>query len=333
MEHPEQVVSNIGDLMDLVTPYWISRAVLSAHEIGLFTALGNETLTAAELARRIGCDARATELLANALCGVGLLDKRGEAYSNGPFAATHLVRGQGEDMCGYLDHHAMLWRRWSELTEAVRLGKVDRGPSEIPPDSIRAFIMAMRASSSHWSGRVADNIDLGGVRRIIDIGGGSGGYAYEILKRASEATAVIFDLPNVVPITRECAELAGVADRVETVAGSYWEDELGEGFDLAIVSNVLHSTGPEGCVTILQKAYRCLVPGGRVVVHDFVLQEDKTRPKFAALFSLNMLCAGSDGRSYTASELREFLRRAEFAETNYIQTSEDTGIVIGTKAR
>jgi SAM-dependent methyltransferase len=323
----------MGDLMDVVAGYWASRAVLTAHELSVFTALGDEELTAEELGGRIGCPARSTEFLANALVGLGLLTKEEGRFANGTFAAASLVRGRGDDLTGYLGHHAMLWRRWSDLTETVRAGKGQPMGGEMPPEATRAFIMAMHASSSHWGAKVVEHLDLTGVRRILDVGGGSGDYSYAILKRLPEATAVIFDLPNVVPITLECAQLAGVADRVETKAGSYWEDELGEGFDLAIVSNILHSSGPEGCVTILQKAHRALVPGGRVVIHDFVLGEDRTHPRWAALFSLNMLSAGNEGRSYTAQEFEGFLERAGFEERHCTACSEDTGIVVGVKGR
>ncbi|MBM3472357.1 MAG: methyltransferase domain-containing protein [Armatimonadetes bacterium] len=331
MEQPANGIESMADLMDVVAGYWASRAVLTAHELSVFTALGDEELTAEELARRVECPARSTELLANALVGLGLLRKEVGRFANGTFAAASLVRGRGDDLTGYLGHHAMLWKRWSELTESVRAGGGQPFSGEMPAEATRAFIMAMHASSSHWGEKVLAKLDLTGVRRILDIGGGSGDYSYAMLKRLPEATAVIFDLPNVVPITLECAQLAGVADRVETRAGSYWEDELGEGFDLAIVSNILHSTGPEGCVTILQKAYRALIPGGRVVIHDFILGEDGTHPRWAALFSLNMLSGGNDGRSYTREELEGFLEEAGFEEAQHTACSEDTGIVVGVK--
>jgi ubiquinone/menaquinone biosynthesis C-methylase UbiE len=324
-------VQSMGDLMDIVAGYWSARAVLTGHEIGLFTALGTEALAAEELAQRVACPPRAVELLANALVALGLLTKSEGRFANGAFADAHLVRGKPAELCGYLDHHLMLYRRWADLTETVRAGGGKPFDGEMPPESLRAFIMAMHASSSHWGTKLLPHLDLTGVKRIIDIGGGSGDYAYAMLKVLTEATAVIFDRPDVLPIARECAELAGVSDRVDTLGGSYWENELGEGFDLAIVSNILHSTGPDGCVTILSKAFRCLAPGGRAVVHDFILSEDATSPPWAALFSLNMLSAGNDGRSYTAGEISEFLRQAGFERSEYTQVSEDTGIVVGWK--
>jgi len=324
-------IESTGDLMDLVAGYWSARAILTAHELNLFTVLGDDALSAEDLAARLECPPRSMGLLANALVGLGLLKKTDDRFANGPFAASHLVRGRGDDLTGYLGHHSMLWTRWSGLTATVRAGRGEPFGGEMPPEVTRAFIMAMHASSSHWGNRLVDNLDLTGITRILDVGGGSGDYAYAILRRVPEATAVIFDLPTVTPIAQECAALAGVADRVETRAGSYWDDELGEGFDLAIVSNILHSSGPEGCVTILGKACRALIPGGRAVIHDFVLGEDGTTPPWAALFSLNMLNAGNDGRSYTRDELQDFAARAGFVGSEYRQCSADTGIVVAVK--
>jgi cyclopropane fatty-acyl-phospholipid synthase-like methyltransferase len=189
----------------------------------------------------------------------------------------------------------------------------------------------MHTSSRLHATAVADQLDLSGIRRIVDVGGGSGDYAYELLRRLPEATAVVFDLPDVVPISLECAAMAGVAERVEVRAGDYFAADLGEGFDLAIVSNILHSLDRDGCVTLLGKALRCLNRGGRVVVHDFVLNAEGTEPRWAALFSLNMLTAGSAGRSYTHLEIRQMLEEAGFGEVEYRRMEGDSDVLVGRR--
>ena len=319
----------IEQLTDITSAYWMSRAVLTAQELGVFAALDKGEATAAELASRLKCSQRGTEFLANALVGLGLLEKEGQHFRNGSFAHQHLCPGRGDYLGGYIEHHAHLWQRWSRLSDSVQSGTGEVGAPE--PGDVRAFIMGMHTTSQQRAPQMIDKIDLTGVRRIIDVGGGSGDHAYAALRQAPEAVAVVFDLPSVVPITRECAELAGMADRVETVAGDYREDELGDGFDLAIASNVLHSAAPDACVRLLQKVWRCLKPGGRAVVHDFVLNEEGTEPVWAALFSLNMLTAGTQGRSYTHVEIREFLLAADFEGIEHIDLQGDTGILIGRK--
>ncbi len=318
---------DIERLMDITSAYWLSRAVLTAQELGVFAALDKGEATATELASRLKCTQRGTELLANALVGIGLLEKHGEHFRNGAFARAHLCPGKGDYLGGYLEHHANLWERWSRLSETVQSGTVEGRPAE--PGDVRAFIMGMHTTGQYRAEEVVERLDLAGVRRIIDVGGGSGDYAYAALRKAPEAVAVIFDLPDVVPITQECAELAGMADRIETVSGNYHEDELGTDFDLAIVSNILHSLGPDGCIRLLERVFGCLTPGGRAVVHDFVLTEDATEPPWAALFSLNMLTGGSQGRSYTHVEIRDFLLSAGFEDVEHVDLPGDAGLLIG----
>jgi ubiquinone/menaquinone biosynthesis C-methylase UbiE len=317
-------------LVDIVSAYWPARAVLTGQELGLYAALGQGPATAAELAQRIGGDERGTELLANALAGIGLLEKHEGRFANGAFAAEHLVPGHGDYLGGYLEHHLALWQQWTALSEAVRTGqgqRVSRGEF-----CVRSFIMAMHTNSVAHAEDVVDHVEVTGVQRIIDIGGGSGDYAYAFLRRLPGATATIFDLPDVLPITLECAALAGVTDRVETQPGDYFQDELGEGFDLALISNILHSLNWENCAMLLAKAWRCLRPGGRVVIHDFVLGEDATQPQWASLFSLNMLTAGAAGRSYTHVELRRMLEEAGFGEVEYVPMEGDSEILTGRKS-
>ncbi len=316
-------------LTDIVSAYWPSRAVLSGQEVGIFAALGEGPANAVELAARIGCSERGTELLANALVGLGLLEKLEGRFTNGAFAREHLAPGKPEYLGGYLEHHVAIWERWHRLTEAVRTGTLEA--AERPGGFVRALVMAMHTSSQIHAESVVDRVDLADVRRIIDIGGGSGDYAYAFLRRIPEATAVVFDLPAALPITLEYAGLVGMTERVKTQAGDYYRDELGEGFDLAIVSNILHSLDWAGCVMVLGKACRCLNPGGRVVVHDFVLTEEGTRPEWASLFSLNMLTAGSPGRSYTHLEIARMLEEAGFGGVEYVPMEGDSDILIGRR--
>jgi SAM-dependent methyltransferase len=321
---------DIDRLMDITSAYWMSRAVLTAQELGVFSGLAKGEATAAELASRLKCTRRGTELLANALVGIGLLEKHGEHFRNAPFAEQHLCPDRGDYLGGYLEHHANLWSRWSHLSETVRGGQAEGRPTG--PGDVRSFIMGMHTTSQARVDGIVEKLDLTGIRRIIDVGGGSGDYAYAVLREAPQATAVIFDLPDVVPIARECAELAGMNERIETVAGNYREDELGTGFDLAIVSNIIHGLAPDWCIRLFEKVWRCLTPGGRAVVHDFVLNDEGTKPMWAALFSLNMLTGGSQGRSYTHVEIRDFLLSAGFEDVEHIDLPGDSGLLVGRRS-
>src|SRR5512135_2937106 len=128
-------------IMELATAFQRSRVLLTAWELDLFTVLAEESRTSAEVASAIGTDARATDRLMNALCGLGLLEKRAGRFANTPLASRFLVKGRPEFAAG-LGHTNHLWATWSALTEAVRSGAPYPHPasSDRGEDWLRPFI-------------------------------------------------------------------------------------------------------------------------------------------------------------------------------------------------
>ncbi|MBM4118400.1 helix-turn-helix domain-containing protein [bacterium] len=181
--------------------YWASRALLTAIELDLFTALG-EGATAAEIAARAGTHAAATARLLNALVGLELLAKDGERFRCTPAARDFLAAGGPDDSRASLAHLANLWERWGTLTECLRQGARVSGPQRSDdPEWTQAFIGAMHRGSGQRapalvSALVAEGL-LAGRRRVLDLGGGSGVYCHALLAALPEARATLFDLPEV----------------------------------------------------------------------------------------------------------------------------------------
>jgi SAM-dependent methyltransferase len=291
-----------------VSMFQQSRVLLTAFELGLFTALGEGALTSAGTARVLQTDARATDRLMNALVALGYVEKRGDRYANGAFAARHLVFGRPGYMAGLM-HSVHLWKTWSTLTGAVRAGRsvAVRESGEAGERWREAFIAAM-----HWRGAQQAPVevallDLGRVTRMLDVGGGSAVYAMACVRAHPGLEAVVFDLPEILPLTRRYVEEAGLADRVTLVGGDLTRDDLGRDFDLVFVSSIVHSLPPEENRRLVAKAARALRPGGQVVVRDFLMQEDRTGPLSSALFALNMLVGTEAGDTYTESEIRGWM--------------------------
>ena len=345
-----KLIATAAELSDLVSAYWPSRAVLTAMELNLFAALAEGPLTASELAARLGTDPRGTDLLANAIAALGLLDKSEGRFALTDWVAEHLVRGGGDYLGGLIEHHFRLWRGWSRLTDVVRAGQPVQalGPPAPAPEfadrDTRSFIWGMHTMGSYRAKQLADALHLGPsslgpqasrlppLQRIADIGGGPGDNAYELLKRLPEATAVIFDLPDVVPIALEIAAAEGVADRVEGKPGDFMVDDFPPQTDLVLMSQIMHSNTVQTCQMLCRKAFASLDPGGRCVIHEFVLNDDAASPAGPALFSLNMLL-GTPGRSYTDSELRSWLTAAGFTDIESRPVDPDvTALVTGRKA-
>ena len=319
-------------VLEMATAFQRSRVLLTAHELNLFTLLGETWKSSAEVAKALGTDARATDRLMNALCSMGLLEKRDGRFSNTLPASRFLVSGKPEFMAGLM-HTVHLWVTWSTLTDAVRQGGsvVSGAIGDRGEEWLRAFIAAM-----HWRGcqharDVVGLLDLTGVSQVLDVGGGSGVYAMAFARAKPGITAVVFDLPSVVPMTQEHIAREGLSDRVKTISGDYEADELGRGFDLGFLSAIIHSNSARGNRGLLRKCTDALKPGGQLVVQDFIVDEDRTGPPFAVLFALNMLVGTESGDTYTESEVREWMREAGLSGIGRKDTEFGTTLLIGRK--
>jgi len=317
-----------ADLRGIVNAYQQSRAVLTAYELDLFTALGDGPRASAEVAADRGADARATDRLLNVLVAMGLVEKAGGRFANGPFAARHLVRGRPDYMSGLM-HSVHLWTRWSTLTDAVRHGSAVIGRDSRTDEWREAFMAAM-----HWRGvpqaaALARQLDLDGVSRVLDVAGGTGVFSMAFARARDGLEAVVFDLPAIVPITRRYVEEAGLSGRVTAIPGDATADDLPGGFDLVLLSAILHSFPPDTNRRLIARAAAALNPGGRLVVMEFLIDDDRTGPLQPALFALNMLVGTDGGDTYTEGEIRGWMEAAGLTGVSRFDTEFGTGIVVG----
>lgn len=319
-------------ILELASAFMQSRVLLTACELDLFTALGDEARTSAEVAQLVHADARATDRLMNVLCPLGLLTKEGGRYRNSPQAARFLARGAPEYLGGLM-HWAHLWESWSTLTAAVRKGgaTLARPTGDRESAWLRAFISAMHWRARQHAPEVVAALNLAGVSRVLDVGGGSGAYAMEFVRASPDISAVVLDLPGVIPLTASYLREAGLSDRVALVEGDFNRDPLGEGFDLVFMSAIVHSNSAEENRALIRKAAGALAPGGQIVVQEFIVDEDRTGPPFAALFALNMLVGTAAGDTYTESEVRQWLAEAGISSATRKDMPFGTTLIVGRK--
>ena len=303
-----------------------SRVILTALELDAFTAIGKGA-TASQAAERMGTDARATEMLLNALAAIGLVVKQDGVFRNGPVAAKNL---SGDARLGLL-HGAHLWETWSRLTALVRSGAGRLAELPAPQDWTEAFIAAMHRNASERAAAVVRAVDAASVRRMLDIGGGSGAYSIAFAQANPELRADILDLPQVGPIARRYIEAAGVGNQIQWRPGDLHTDTFGEGYDLVFLSAICHMLSEEENRDLFRRALAALAPGGRIVVQDFILDADKTGPKFAALFSLNMLVGTRAGASYSEPEYAAWLREAGFADVRRVRLPGPAHLMIANR--
>lgn len=312
-----------------------ARVLMTANHLDFFTALGDEALTAEEVASRCGTHPRSTRTLLNACAALGILEKEGDLYRNSAEARESLVRGKPTYIGDAIAHEEDLWQPWGKLHEAVRTNQrvAERYHLVEQPDVHRNFIWAMHNWAMQVAPLLTEALDLSGRHQLFDAGGGPGTYSIFLVKRYPGLRAIVFDLPQTIEIAKEVIADSGVAELVTTRAGDYFKDDFGQGNDVVLLSAILHSMGPERSKGLLQKTYDSLTSGGLVVVHEGLIDEEGTSPLRAVLFSLNMLVNTGEGQSYSGAEIMGLMEAVGFIEPRVIPFPKPvrTSLVISIK--
>jgi (2Fe-2S) ferredoxin/predicted O-methyltransferase YrrM len=317
------------ELNEMIRAFMPSRVILTALELDVFDAIASGA-SADQVAHNIHADPRATEMLLNALVSLKLLDKSNGTFFNTPVSSRFFSNGSPDNARPALLHTAHLWHRWSTLNECVRAGtSVRTGTRE--DHWVIAFIAAMDRNAKERAGAVVKAVGASSVKRMLDLGGGSAAYSIAFARAVPELHSEILDLGDVVPLAEENIRKAGLADRVHSRVGNMLRDPLGENYDLVLASAICHMFSPEENRRLFQRAYDALAPGGRLVVQDFILEPDKTAPRAAALFSLNMLVGTSAGSSYSEPEYASWLREARFSDVRRVRLPGPAGLMIAVR--
>ena len=290
-----------------VTSFAASRIILTANNFRLFDHLAFPGKTAHLLSRRISADARATELLLNSLVAVGLLGKKKDVYRNTLTASRYLVSGKPGYQGDILRHYSTLWDNWSGLDAVLKTGKPNRTAR-----NHEAFILGMHNLALLKVKNVLAALDLRGVKRVLDLGGGPGTYAMAFARQGKEA--VIMDFPETLKIAKRLIAKEGLGKKISLLPGDFTSDAIGSDYDLVLISQIFHAYDMQTCISMLKKCHQALKRGGKVVVQEIFLDETHTAPPWGALFAINMLVNTPGGRTYTPKEMTGWMNKAGFRD-------------------
>jgi 2-polyprenyl-3-methyl-5-hydroxy-6-metoxy-1,4-benzoquinol methylase len=329
----KEPVTTPESIREIAYAFQESRILLTAYELGIFSVLGKNRESSQSVARKLGTDSRATDRIMNALAAMGVLEKEADTFRNSPSASRFLGSTSPEYMGGLM-HTVHLWDTWSTLTEAVRLGTsvpMRQHRRKDSADWTEAFIAAMNDRAHKQAPAVAAQMNLREGMRVLDVGGGSGAFSVAFVRAKKGVTATVFDLPQVLPLTRKYVSAEGLQDRIDFVAGDYTSDELPQEYDLVFLSAIIHSNSPHENRRLIQKCARALNPNGNLVVQDFIMDESRTSPPGGAIFALNMLVGTGAGDTYTESEIRGWMEEAGLAHIDKAETPFGSAQVRGRK--
>lgn len=311
----------------------------AATRLRLLDPLEAGPRTAVELAAAAGASVRGTTILLDALVGVQFLTKVDSRYELAPESATFLVSTQPRFHGPYLEHMcAQLIPQWQHLTEVVRSGRpVARTNTETDGgEHFARFVESLFPLGEPLASAVADHLgltDSDEPKSVLDVGAGSGVWGITLARLSPGVRIRAVDFPSVLEVARTVAQRHGVDDRLTTVAGDFLEADLGRDHDLATLGHILHGEGPERVQRLLARVGEALRPGGRIVITEFVPNDERTAPTQPLIFAVNMLVNTQLGGTYTEAELFGWLRAAGFVNPCRLAAPGPAAVLLAQRPR
>ena len=310
--------------------YWETKILLTAVKLDVFSLLDGQGRSAAELAKQLGADTRALELLLNALVAIRPLAKNETVYANTPVAQTHLVKHGPQYVGHLLLLHDAEWDNWGKLEEAIKTGRspVSRHVFETDP-ALGANVLSVLHRIGQQSGPdLAKRLGLGQARTILDLGGGAGTNAIAFCRVYPTLSATVFDLATTLPLTERTVKEAGLEGRIALKSGDFNRDSLGGPYDVVLMSDILHYQNLATNAALVKKIHAHLNPGGRLVIKDRFLDASGTSPAWTAAFAVHILVNTEQGGCYRTAEAMQWMHDGGYTSVEEI---ERTAVVQGFK--
>jgi hypothetical protein len=320
---PDQTFELSLQLLRMIQSNWVSQAIYVAAELRLADALANTSKTSVELAGRLGVHPPALQRLLRALTTIEILNEK----ADGSFELTPLGAVLRSDSADSMRSWALYtggyqWPIWGHLLDSIKTGQSARvlvtGEKDFEhlernPAIAATFNQAMAELTRITSQGVVRVYSFAGMKRIVDIGGGVGELLVHILLANPDTQGVLFDLPHAIPAAQQRLAEAGLADRCETVGGSFFES-VPAGGDVYILNRVIHDWEDERSRLILENCRHAMPVDGKLLLIERIVPE-RMEPSPAhqaiARSDLNMLI-GPGGRERRESEFRALFQSAGF---------------------
>ena len=318
MTNPAQAQPPEVQLVQMITGHWVAAAIYTAAKLKLPDHLAAGAISSESLAAAAGTHADSTYRLCRALSAVGVLTELPDRQ----FELTVLGELLRSDHPRSMRPMAMFqgapphWQGWGSFVHSVQTGqpafehvhgKQFFDYCEGDPEFAEAFNGAMTALSAAASQAVVQAYDFAGIETLVDVGGGHGHLLCTVLSANPSLTGIVFDLPHVVQGAAPTIAAAGLADRCQTVGGSFFESVPAG--DAYISKHIIHDWDDEHSRKILSNMASAMQGSGRVLLVEAVIDAGNMTT-FGKLIDLEMLHATHGGRERTEGEFRELFASA-----------------------
>ena len=311
--------------------YWTSSAIIAAVKLDIFSVLAEKPLPLAAMVEKTGLPERGLTMLVRTLLALNLLRMTDAGIALTEFSREHLCR-DGKGYVGHIImHFSHLQECWAHLSEVIQ-GKASNVKVKTD-DERESFLMGMVNMADLRADNCVPELPLSKRKKVLDLGGGPGGFSVQFCHQFPDVSVTLFDLPTTKPYAERYIASHNLQSRIEFVAGDFLADQLPQGFDAAWLSQILHGQNSVDAAMLVKKAYDSLNPGGLLLIHEFIVNDDFKNCEFPALFGLNMLVNTVDGQSYTESELTAMMVAAGITDIKRLNLDlpKGRGVLVGVK--
>jgi hypothetical protein len=320
--------------------FWGSKVLLSAVELGLFTALAESPADLAGLSKRLGLHDRSARDFLDALVALKLLDRKDGLYSNTPATDLFLDRKKPSYVGGLLEMaNARLYESWGHLTDSLKTGRSQSEAKDsedlftalyADPAKLRGFLEAMSGVSLGAATAIAMKFPWKDAKTFVDVGPAQGMVPVTLAQQHPHLKGIGFDLPAVKPVFEDFVAARGLSDRLGFQAGSFFTDPLPKA-DVIIMGHILHDWNLEEKRMLLAKAHAALDKGGTLIVYEALIDDERRENAFGLLMSLNMLIETLGGFDYTGADCQGWMREAGFSSTSVVHLVGPDSMVVAVK--
>ncbi|MDV3243958.1 MAG: acetylserotonin O-methyltransferase [Nitrososphaerales archaeon] len=326
-----------GTFLDLLSS-GAFRAACAAVNLGIFEALGIDALSSFDVATKAKTDPRATELLLEALCGFGYMEKESGRYRNSELAKKWLLEKSPTAQPATTSfYHDILFELWdSQLEEAIRNGRPSLNFEkwlERDPQRWRLY-MKFSMEIARWEAPlVVERVKLQtGARTMLDLGGGHGLFSIAFCKKYPGLSATILDRPGSLDFARETVVKEGAEKQVSFQEGDFIAGNIGQGYDFVLAFGFLHQYLQTDILGLFGKVWQAINPGGLLVIKDEFRDESSwpSRRAWNKFQGLNYFTLFG-GRTHSFLEVKEWLEKTGFTDVRFIQLPRTVSRLVTAK--
>ena len=346
-------------IMQMATGFWVSKTLMTAVGIDIFTKISSyqndknvESVTLEEFQDISGIrDSRPAEAFTSALVSLGLLKvdkniKGLKTFGNTQLSSQFLDKSKSTYIGDVITmFNERLYKRWDKLSDALSTNKpvgekqgediesvFDRAKSNQETEEVQKFTRAMYGISVGPAMALAKRVDFSYHKKMMDIGGGSGVYAIQVVaSNPGNMSAVVLDSKPVCQVANEYIQQFNLQDRVQTMEFDFFNDQIPKDCDVAFLSHIIHISDREKNIELLKKIHSSLPEKGMIIISEWLLNDEKTGPVPSALMGLNMIIENRRGRSYSYSEVSQMLTEVGFKNIEKRPLVQPAEIIIGYK--